>query len=143
MFLGESRHALDPKGRLTVPARFRAELGNVVYATKGLDRCIFIYTMDEWKKLEEKIYALPFTKGDVRAFTRMFFSGASELEMDKQGRVLLPASLIEYAGIDKEIMIMGVGARIELWSIDNWSAYEKEATRSFEEITENLVNFGL
>ena len=143
MFLGESRHQLDPKGRLTVPARFRTELGSIIYATKGLDHCIFIYTMDEWKKLEEKIYSLPFTQGDVRAFTRVFFSGASELEMDKQGRVLLPASLIDHAQINKEIMIMGVGARIELWSVENWTAYEKEATHSFEAITENLVNFGL
>ena len=143
MFLGESRHSLDPKGRLTIPARFRANLGSVIYATKGLERCIFIYTTEEWKKLEEKISALPFTKGDVRAFTRIFFSGASELEIDKQGRVLLPASLIEYASIDKEIMIMGVGARIELWSSEHWTAYEEEATHSFESITENLVDFGL
>jgi MraZ protein len=139
MFLGEYRHTLDPKGRLTVPSSLRPDLSATFYATRGLDRCIFIYTIEEWENLVENIHALPFMKGDVRSFNRVFFSGASLLEMDKQGRVLLPANLKEYAGIDKDIVIAGVGSRLELWAAASWEQELAQAADSFESITEKLV----
>jgi MraZ protein len=116
MFLGEYQHSLDPKGRVTIPAKFRDELGDRFVATKGLDNCIFLYPEGEWKIIEEKIKVLPFTRADVRSFARFFFSGASELEVDKQGRILLPANLRDYASIERDAIIIGVGSRIEIWS---------------------------
>lgn len=143
MFLGEFQHSLDPKGRITIPSRFREELGERFIATKGLDNCIFIYPMEEWKNLETKLRALPFTRGDVRSFVRFFFSGAAELDADKQGRVLLPLNLREYAQVDRDVVIIGVGSRLEIWAGDKWAQYNRTAGSSFEEVAENLVDFGI
>lgn len=143
MFLGEYQHSLDLKGRITVPSKFREQLGEKFVATKGLDNCIFLYPMEEWKKIEEKLKSLPFTRADVRSFARFFFSGASELEIDRQGRTLIPQNLREYASIDKELIIIGVGSRIEIWSADKWGQYTVNAESSYEEIAENLVDLGI
>lgn len=143
MFLGEYQHSLDIKGRITVPAKFREELGARFYATKGLDNCIFLYPQEEWKSIECKISVLPFTRSDVRSFTRFFFSGASELEIDRQGRILLPPNLREYADIEKDLIIIGVGSRIEIWSNEKWANYNQSAESSYELIAENLVDLGL
>jgi len=143
MFLGEYQHSLDNKGRITIPARFREELGETFIATKGLDNCLFLYPMSEWKSVEQKLKSLPFTRGDVRAFVRFFFAGACECETDKQGRILLPAGLREYAGIDREVVIIGVGNRVEVWSEENWRGYSQNAGASYEEISEKLVELGL
>jgi MraZ protein len=142
MFLGEYQHSLDPKGRIIVPSKFREELGDRFITTKGLDNCLFLYPMDEWKIIEEKLRALPFTRADVRSFARFFFSGASELEIDRQGRILLPANLREYAGIEKELTIIGVGARVEIWANEKWAPYNQTAQSSYEVIAENLVGLG-
>jgi len=138
MFLGEYQHSLDSKGRIIVPSKFREELGARFIATKGLDNCLFLYPMDEWKMIEEKLRALPFTRADVRSFARFFFSGASELEIDKQGRILLPPNLRDYAGIEKDLIIIGVGARVEIWASDSWAQYNQAAESSYEVIAENL-----
>lgn len=143
MFLGEYQHSLDPKGRIIVPAKFREELGSKFVATKGLDNCIFLYPLGEWQVLEEKLRSLPFTRADVRSFVRFFFSGASELEMDKQGRIVLPPNLRDYAGINRDLMVIGVGARVEIWSNQSWEQYNQSAESSFEMIAENLVGFGI
>jgi len=143
MFLGEYQHSLDLKGRITVPSKFREQLGEKFVATKGLDNCIFLYPMEEWKTIEEKLKSLPFTRADVRSFARFFFSGASELEIDRQGRTLIPLNLREYAAIDKELIIIGVGNRIEIWSADNWGQYTVNAESSYEEIAESLVDLGI
>lgn len=143
MFLGEYQHSLDIKARLIVPARFREELGVRFVATKGLDNCVFIYPLDEWKIIEEKIRSLPFTRSDARSFARFFFSGATELEADKQGRVVLPQNLREYANIDKDLVIIGVGSRIEIWSSSTWATYNQTAASSYENFAESLVDFGL
>lgn len=143
MFLGEYQHSLDPKGRIIVPAKFREELGSKFVATKGLDNCIFLYPLGEWQVLEEKLRSLPFTRADVRSFARFFFSGASELEMDKQGRIVLPPNLRDYAGINRDLMVIGVGARVEIWSNQSWEQYNQSAESSFEMIAENLVGFGI
>ena len=125
MFLGEYQHTLDVKGRITIPSRFREQLLERFVATKGLDNCIFLYPMDEWQAIENKLKSLPFTRADVRSFARFFFSGASELEVDKQGRVVLPGNLRDYAGIDKDVVIIGVGTRVEIWSYDSWNEYTR------------------
>jgi len=142
MFLGEYQHSLDAKGRIIVPSRFREELGERFIATKGLDNCLFLYPMDEWKTIEEKLRTLPFTRADVRSFARFFFSGAAELEIDKQGRILLPPNLRDYAGIERELFIIGVGSRVEIWSGEKWAEYNRTAESSYEAIAENLVDLG-
>ncbi len=143
MFMGEYHHSLDNKGRLIVPARFREELGPRFTVTRGLDNCLFVYATSEWERLTETMRTLPFTKADVRAFTRMFLSGAAELELDKQGRVLLPAYLRKHAGIEKDVVVTGVSSRVEIWSEDKWQAYTETANASYEEIAEKLDDFML
>jgi len=142
MFLGEHQHSLDSKGRIIVPSKFREELGARFIATKGLDNCLFLYPMDEWRTIEEKLRSLPFTRADVRSFARFFFSGASELEIDKQGRILLPQNLRDYASIDKDLIVIGVGSRVEIWASDKWAQYNQVAESSYEGIAENLVGLG-
>jgi MraZ protein len=143
MFLGEYQHSLDSKGRIIVPSKFREELGASFIATKGLDNCLFLYPMDEWKTIEAKLRSLPFTRADVRSFARFFFSGASELEIDKQGRILLPSNLRDYAMIEKDLVIIGVGSRVEIWDNEKWGQYNQTAELSYEVIAENLVGLGL
>lgn len=143
MFMGEYQHSIDAKGRLAVPAKFREALGEKFIATKGLDNCLFVYPMEEWKVMEQKLKALPFTKADARAFVRFFFSGAIECELDKQGRILLPANLRDYGQLDKDVVVIGVSTRVEIWSKDNWSKYSTEAGEAYEEIAEKIVDFDL
>jgi len=143
VFLGEYQHTLDSKYRLTMPAKLREGLGGKFILTKGLDNCIFVYPMDEWKHIEEKLHSLPLTRSDVRSFVRFFFSGATEIEPDKQGRMVLPVNLREYAHIDKDVVIIGVGSRVEIWSIDKWTNYNNVTEESFAEIAESLVDLGI
>ncbi|MFC0558709.1 division/cell wall cluster transcriptional repressor MraZ [Halalkalibacter alkalisediminis] len=143
MFMGEYRHNVDEKGRMIVPAKFRDDLGSSFVVTRGLDRCLFVYPQEEWKKLESQLKTLPFTKKDARAFTRFFFSGATECELDKQGRVNIASPLREYAELDKECVIIGVSNRVEVWSKSNWEDYFAESEESFSEIAENIVDFDL
>ncbi|MCW1926849.1 division/cell wall cluster transcriptional repressor MraZ [Bhargavaea beijingensis] len=143
MFMGEYQHTVDAKGRLIIPAKFRDDLDGGFVVTRGLDKCLFAYTMDEWKRLEEKLKALPVTKKDARAFTRFFFSGATEVELDKQGRVNLPANLLSYAGLEKDCVVLGVSSRIEIWAKDAWEGYFEESEDSFNEIAENLIDFDI
>ncbi|AYO30346.1 transcriptional regulator MraZ [Biomaibacter acetigenes] len=138
MFMGQFQHSLDPKGRLIIPAKFRELLGDTFILTKGLDRCLFVYPKDEWAVLEQKLKSLPFTQKDARAFIRFFFSGAVEIEMDKQGRILIPPQLREHARIDRDLVIIGVSNRAEIWSAEEWETYNREASASYEEIAEKL-----
>lgn len=141
--MGEHQHTIDPKGRLIVPAKFREELGERFVATKGLDNCLFVYPMEEWKVLEQKLKGLPFTKADARAFVRFFFSGATECELDKQGRILIPGNLREYAKLDKDVVVIGVSSRVEIWSKENWEKYSNETEVSYAEVAEKIVDFDL
>ncbi|MCD7033900.1 division/cell wall cluster transcriptional repressor MraZ [Metabacillus sp. GX 13764] len=143
MFMGEYYHTIDIKGRMIVPSKFREGLGESFVVTRGLDHCLFGYPMNEWNVLEEKLKTLPLTKKDARAFTRFFFSGATECELDKQGRVNLPAPLLSYAKLEKECVIIGVSNRIEIWSKPVWEQYTKEQEDSFEEIAENMIGFDI
>ena len=139
--MGEYQHSVDTKGRLIVPAKFRERLSDTFVITRGLDNCLFGYPMDEWRKLEEKLKELPMTKKDTRAFTRFFFSGATEVELDKQGRINIPTALLAYANIKKECVIIGVAVRIEVWAKEAWEGYFQEAEESFNEIAENMIGF--
>ncbi len=143
MFTGEYLHSLDGKGRVIIPSRLREGLGDRFVVTRGLDHCLFVYPLAEWTRLEQKLKQLPFTRSDSRAFMRLFFSGAMEVETDKQGRVLIPQNLREYAGIEKDVMIIGVSNRVELWSEPAWREYFGKADDNYEELAEKLVDFDL
>ena len=143
MFMGEYHHSVDPKGRLIVPSKFRDGLGQNFVITKGLDNCLFVYPMEEWLIIEKKLKSLPFTKADARAFVRFFFSGANECELDKQGRILLPSNLREYAKFDKDVVIIGVSSRIEIWSKELWENYTESEDMDYEEIAEKLQDIDI
>lgn len=143
MFMGEHHHNIDDKGRMIVPVKFREELGSTFVVTRGMDKCLFVYPENEWKQLEQKLKNLPFTKKDARAFTRFFFSGAAECELDKQGRVNIASTLRSYAMLEKECVIIGVSNRVEIWSKSIWEEYFAESEESFAEIAEGIVDFEL
>jgi MraZ protein len=137
MFIGEYQHGIDNKNRIIIPSKFREALGDAFILTKGLDGCLYAYTLDEWKTLEEKLKRLPLTNKDARAFVRFFFSGANEVNIDKQGRALIPQNLLEYASIEKEIVSIGVSTRIEIWSKEKWNQYN-ESDIDMDEIAEKM-----
>lgn len=141
--MGEYQHSIDNKGRVSIPVRFREELGDTFVATKGLDHSLFVYPMEEWQRLAQKLRSLPFTRADARAFARFFFSGATELEPDKQGRVLLPQLLREHAKITKDVVIIGVSNRVEIWSKEVWEEYSVQASADYEGIAEKMVDLDL
>jgi MraZ protein len=143
MFMGEYQHAVDEKGRLIMPAKFREELGERFVVTRGLDNCLFVYPLHEWTVLEQKLKALPFTKSDARAFMRFFFSGAAECELDKQGRILIPNNLREHARLRREVVVIGVSGRVEIWSQEVWQQYSDETNLSFESIAEKIMDIDL
>lgn len=142
MFIGEYVHALDNKNRIIIPSKFRENLGEKFVITKGLDGCLYVYPMDEWKVMEEKLKKLPLTSKDARAFVRFFFSGANEIEIDKQGRGVIPLNLLEYANIEKEIVSIGVSTRIEIWSKEKWNDYN-ESDIDFDEIAEKMSELNI
>lgn len=141
--MGEYEHTADVKGRLFLPAKFREELGEKFVATKGLEECIFVYPLHEWTQLEAKLKQLPLAKAEARAFVRFFFAGACELECDKQGRVLLPGKLREYAKLDREVAIIGVATRVEIWNKDAWQEYNGQAQQHYAALAEGLVDLGI
>jgi len=142
MFYGEYRHSLDEKGRLTIPAEFRHILEKRnprrLFITKGLERCLFLFTEQEWRKEEERFRNLSFTYTEARKFNRLYFSGASELSWDNQGRVLIPAYLKDYAQIQREVAIIGVSNRIEIWARDRWERFYSSSLSEFEKVAERI-----
>ncbi len=142
MLMGEYEHTLDEKGRVTVPSRLRDDLHGHFVITKGLDGCLFIYPAEEWGKMEEHLKSLPMTNANARAFARLFLAGAQEAEFDKQYRVLIPPRLREHAGIERDVVLVGVSTRVEMWSKERWERYQAEAQTSYEEIAEKMVDFG-
>ena len=143
MFMGEYQHTLDNKGRLILPAKIRDQLGDTFIATRGLDDCIFIYTLEEWAALEGKLKQLSLVKPEARAFSRYIFSGAAELEGDKQGRVLLPPTLREYAKLEKDVVVIGVSTRVEIWNKETWNHYNERMGPTVEQLSEQLTDFGI
>ena len=143
MFMGEFQHNIDDKGRVIIPAKFREELGASFIVTRGLDNSLFVYPLKEWQQIEQKLKTLPFTRSDARKFTRFFFSGAIECELDKQGRVSIPSNLRSYAELMKECVFIGVSNRVEIWSKELWENYYQDSEASFNEIAEKIVDFDL
>lgn len=136
---GEHHHSLDPKGRLNFPAKLREMLGESFVICKGLDGCLFVYPQEEWEKFEDKINALPLSKG--RKLQRFFFAGAADAEPDKQGRVLIPQILRDHAGLDKDVVIIGASTRAEIWNEERWAANQEENTEESIEETMDEIGF--
>ena len=141
MFMGEYSHTIDAKGRLIVPSRLREALGEEFIVTKGLDGCLFAYPREEWTSFEEKLGALPLTNSNARKFSRFFLAGAAMAELDKQGRILIPPVLREFAGLEKEVVLVGVSRRVEIWSRERWE--EANTFDDVEEIAEHMEGLGL
>lgn len=138
MLMGEFHHNLDEKGRIIIPSKLREELGENIIVTRGLEDCLFIYSEKEWSLIVSKLKSLPFTKKDARSFTRMFLSGATAIEFDKQGRIKISLPLIEYAKLDKECIIIGVNDRLELWSKEKWNAFVEESKEDLSDLADHL-----
>lgn len=141
MFMGEYNHTIDAKGRLIMPSKFREALGDEFVVTKGLDGCLFVYPNKEWQAFEEKLRTLPLTNKNARQFSRFFLAGAASCEVDKQGRILLPGVLREFAELEKEVVLVGVLSRIEIWSKDKW--LESNVYDDMDEIAEHMEELGL
>ena len=140
MLIGEYHHNIDEKGRLIIPAKFREEIGSSFVVTRGLDGCLFVYSLVEWEKIINKLKKLPFTKKDARTFTRFFLASATLSEFDKQGRINLLNSLTLYAGIKKECVIIGVNDRLEIWALDKYNSLMEENLDKLDMISENLFD---
>ena len=143
MLIGEYEHSLDAKGRLIMPAKLRTDMGEKFIITKGLDGCLFVFSQIEWSNFESKLKELPLTNKNARDFVRFFLSGATECEIDKQGRFLLVNTLREYAEITKEVIIIGVGTRLEIWNKDKWKKYNSNENISAYTIAENMTMLGI
>ena len=142
MFMGEYNHTIDAKGRLIVPVKFREILGDNFIVTKGLDGCLFVYPNDEWTRFEEKLKGLPLTNKNARQFTRIFLAGAAACEVDKQGRILLPQVLREFASLEKDVVLVGVASRIEIWSRERWDESMNTYDGDMDEVAENMESLG-
>jgi len=144
MFYGEYLHSIDRKGRIILPAKFReaakAHFIEKFYVTRGLDKCLFMFPEEEWRTQESKLKAIPFTKQQSRTFNRIYFSGAVEIIFDSQGRILLPQYLKDFAEIKKDVVVVGVSNRIEIWAKNKWEEFYGTSRQSFEEIAEKLMD---
>ncbi len=143
MFIGEYQHSIDPKKRLAVPSKFRSELKNKVVVTRGLDKCLFVYPMKAWEEIAGKLGSMPVGEAATRSFVRLMLAGATDCEIDKQGRVLVPDYLKEYAGLDKNVIIAGLFNRLEIWDEKKWTEYKKHAEKNTDEIAEQLGKLGV
>ena len=142
MFMGEYSHTIDTKGRLIIPSKFREELGETFVVTKGLDGCLFVFSDEEWKAFEIKLKSLPLTNKNARQFARFFVAGATPCELDKQGRILLPATLREFAGLEKDVVLTGMLNRIEIWSKEKWNENNSLDDVAMDEIAEQMTDVG-
>lgn len=142
MFRGEYSHTIDTKGRLIIPSKFREELGETFVVTKGLDGCLFVFSDEEWKAFEIKLKSLPLTNKNARQFARFFVAGATPCELDKQGRILLPATLREFAGLEKDVVLTGMLNRIEIWSKEKWNENNSLDDVAMDEIAEQMTDLG-
>ncbi len=138
MFIGEYTASIDDKTRVNIPAKFRPNLKNKVVVTRGLDNSLVLYTLDEWKKLAEKLASLPISTANTRAFSRLMLAGAMDCDIDKQGRIILPGYLKEYAKINKKIVFAGLYTRIEIWSEELWNKYKSQTEKNSNAIAEQL-----
>lgn len=143
MLIGQYEHSLDVKGRLIMPVKLRADIGERFIISKGLDGCLFVFSQAEWSNFETKLKELPLTNKNARDFVRFFLSGATECELDKLGRFLIVNNLRTYAGIEKEVIIIGVGTRLEIWDKSKWEKYNSEDNLSPDDIAENMTMLGI
>lgn len=140
MFIGEYHHTIDEKGRIIIPAKFRDSLGEQFIITRGIENCLFVYSLENWAKITDKLTSLPFTKKDARTFSRFFLSGATDVELDKQGRVNVSQPLIDYAKLSKDCVIIGTGDRLEIWSQESWNVFFDSTKDSMSDIADHLFN---
>jgi MraZ protein len=143
MFIGEYQASIDEKGRISIPVKFRTQLKSKVVVTRGLDNSLFLYNMDEWKKLAAKLASLPISTANTRAFSRLMLAGAMDCDVDKQGRIVLPGYLKEFAKIKKKAVVAGLYNRIEIWSEALWMAYKTQTEQQSNAIAEQLGNLGV
>ena len=144
MFFGEYEHKCDSKGRVMMPSKFRDQLSDTFYVTKGMEGCLFIFDSEEWEILANKINSMSqLSRKEARAFARLFYAGASNLQLDKQGRILIPANLRTYAGISKDVYILGIAKRIEIWSKDKWEEYNNEEFLNYEALSDQLIDLDI
>ena len=143
MFIGEYSHNLDDKGRLAIPAKFRNQLKKGAVVTRGLDNCLFLYTKPEWEKLADKLATLPISQANSRAFSRLMLAGAMDVEVDKQGRVILPEYLRRFAGLKKEVVLAGLYSRIEIWDSEQWNIYKSQTEKESGSIAERMAELGV
>jgi MraZ protein len=143
MLIGEYTHAIDDKNRLSVPAKFRKELGDSIVITPGLDNCLFAYTMTEWAKVSEKLSGLSMLQADTRSFNRFMFAGASEVDVDSNGRILIPEFLKKFADLKGKVVITGIHSRIELWNEKAWIDYKRRIEKQADQLAEKLGEIGI
>lgn len=143
MFIGEYSYTIDQKKRLAVPSKFRKELGRKAIITRGIDNCLVVYTVKEWEKLTQKLENLPTSQVDARSFVRLMLSGAVDAELDKLGRILIPDYLKEYAGLEKDIAILGVSNKIEVWNAAKWKDYKTKTEKEVGDMAERLKELGI
>ena len=142
MLIGEFQHTLDAKRRVALPSKFRKELGKKAVITRGLDRCLFVYSAKEWEKVAEALAKLPTGQTDTRNFVRLFLAGASEVDTDALGRILIPDYLKEYAGLKEKVVVTGVYKRLEIWDGDRWESYKAEIEKQTDTLAEKLGEIG-
>jgi len=143
MLIGQYEHTIDAKKRLALPAKFRGELGDKVIITKGVENCLVVYTEKEWQIFSEKLSNLPISQTGARSFARIILAGAMEIELDKLGRILLPDYLKNYAGLKKDVAVCGLSNRLEIWDLEKWNEYNKEAEKGVQEIVSQLGSLGI
>jgi len=143
MLLGEYKHTVDEKGRIAIPAKFRANINSGAIITRGLDHCLFVFSLQEWDVMVKKIIALPLAQSNARAFSRLMLAGAMDVKIDVQGRILVPDYLREYAGLKKQTIVAGVYSRIEIWDADAWQEYKSKTESASDEIAEKLGELGI
>ena len=141
MFMGKYNHTIDPKGRLSIPSKYREVLGDEFVVSKGMDGCLYVYANDDWKVFEGKLASLPLMSEDARQFARFFLSGAQPVTVDKQGRILMPQDLRDFAGLEKDVVLAGMGGRIEIWSLERWQANNDSI--DINAISKGVMNLGL
>lgn len=141
MFMGKYNHTIDPKGRLSIPSKYREILGDEFVVSKGMDGCLYVYANDDWKVFEGKLASLPLMSEEARQFARFFLSGAQPVTVDKQGRILMPQDLRDFAGLEKDVVLAGMGSRIEIWSLERWKANNDSV--DINAISKGVMNLGL
>ncbi|WP_296466227.1 division/cell wall cluster transcriptional repressor MraZ [uncultured Acetatifactor sp.] len=141
MFMGKYNHTIDPKGRLSIPSKYREVLGDEFVVSKGMDGCLYVYANDDWKVFEGKLASLPLMSEEARQFARFFLSGAQPVTVDKQGRILMPQDLRDFAGLEKDVVLAGMGGRIEIWSLERWQANNDSI--DINAISKGVMNLGL